>query len=59
MTAILVPPGSRKHAAIDAAQWHDARDGAAFLCIGQRCTLPLRHPARLRDEFFSLLREGA
>lgn len=56
MTAILIPTNEHKPDAVNDAQWREAGDGAAFLCVGQRCTLPIRDPALLRDEFFALMR---
>ena len=42
MTTILVPQGGAKPTAITEAQWREAGPGALFLCVGSRCSLPLR-----------------
>ena len=59
MTTILVPPGTQKPGAVTDAQWREAGEGAAFLCIGQRCTLPIRDASLLRQELFALLQQDA
>ena len=55
MTTILIPPDAQRPDQVDAAQWKDAGDGAAFLCIGTRCTLPLRDAAHLKSEWQALI----
>jgi uncharacterized protein YyaL (SSP411 family) len=55
MTTILIPSDAQRPDNIDAAQWKEAGDGAAFLCIGSRCTLPLRDAAELKSVWQSLL----
>jgi uncharacterized protein YyaL (SSP411 family) len=60
MTTILIPPGTHRPGQIDAAQWQeaagqDAGDGAAFLCIGTRCTLPLRDATQLKSVWQGLI----
>jgi uncharacterized protein YyaL (SSP411 family) len=55
MTTIIVPPGAAKPDAVADAQWRDAGDGAAFLCVGSRCTLPIRDPDALEAEWLDLI----
>lgn len=55
MTTILVPPGNAKPDAVSDAQWREAGDGAAFLCIGSQCSLPVRDAAALRPQWRALM----
>ncbi|MBS7805313.1 thioredoxin domain-containing protein [Rhizobiales bacterium TNE-4] len=55
MTTILVPPGTTQPGPVDQAQWNEAGEGAAFLCVGSRCTLPLHEAAHLKAEWQTLI----
>ena len=55
MTTILVPPGAEKPNAVQDAQWREAGEGAAFLCIGSTCSLPLRDADALRAHWRAML----
>ena len=59
MTTILAAPGTHRPSAVNDSQWHEAGEAAAFICIGQRCTLPIRDASQIRDRLFNLMREGA
>ena len=55
MTTILVAANDAKPDAVNEAQWREAGSGAAFICVGSRCTLPIRNAAQLAHEWRTLI----